>query len=1088
MINDAHQRQLAIDPNQSYIVQAPAGSGKTEVLSQRFLKLLAYVQQPEQIVALTFTRKAASEMKERILAALRKAQEGTAPTSTHQQHTLSIAKEALEQDRRRSWNILRHPHRLRIMTIDALCQRLSDAIPLFDKELPFAQVTDTPQLAYQNAARACLRDALNEKTLQPAIQTLLAHLDNRQDRLVSLFCELLACREQWLEIIYIAKSLNQHELETTLKQISEHTLTRLLNSTPTHLREEICSLCQQIAVIENNPDSPRYALCNWSSFNDFNCDIANGLAHLLLTQDDTLRRSFDHHVGLKKDIGPRYANLKQRSQALCDALKTLPEFETILAQVKRLPQPFYTEAQWQVLQALLTLLPMLVAELHLLFKQSNTLDFTQVTQQALRALGDDENPTDLTLYLDHSIYHLLIDEFQDTSIQQIQLIKQLVQNWLPDEGKTLFLVGDPMQSIYRFRQAEVGLFLKVREEGIGSLKLRSLELNSNFRSTNNIITWINTHFKTIFPQQEDIETGAISFHPSNPILPEITNSWISAQQFTNKHEEAKAITELVQEQLLKFPEENMAILVRSRRQLTEIIHHLRNAKIDFQGIEINPLSQLPHLRDTLSLTKALLYPACRLSWISLLRSPYCGLFLHDLEIIANFDCKKSIYSTLQHLNNLDANNPEYQRFNRLSHEGKARAQFVFQVLEHAIATRHQQPFIEWIISTAEQLHATHFIETHQHSELEQFWQLLEKHLQNSQLPDQEILTQEFEKLYSKQSTQSRLQIMTIHKAKGLEFDCVIIPGIGSKSSPPDNPLIRWLRIPTQYQKEYLLVSPIKAANENESALYNYLQEIESEKASYELQRLLYVAVTRAKKRLYLFDNQARENKSTFRHLLKHQELVNLGDVQAINTKNDTTLPILTRLPIDFYTSPPRLPVSAVNYVKPADSSNFARQLGIIGHELLQWIGTYHPKTVQELPWSLIEQRCQQHGFNAELRESTQQILQEQIQRLFTEQTGQWLFQKHLDEKNEYALLVKKDEHVKTRIIDRTFIDNGIRWIIDFKSGVDDEKKQEQHKKQVTHYAELLAPTSKIPIHCGLYYLTTNRWVHWVYLSVCPLSY
>ncbi len=1073
MIKDETQRRLATDPTQSFIVQAPAGSGKTEILGQRFLRLLATVQQPEHIVALTFTRKAASEMKERVLAALKKSKDGIVGDSAHQQHTLHLAQAALAHDHQHQWNILQHPHRLRIMTIDALCQRLSDAIPLFDKELPFAQITNSPQLLYQQAARACLRDAIHEPDLQPAIEALLGHLDNGQDRLITLFCDLLARREQWLDIVFLAKTLSQHDFEAALEDIEQHTLDRLLNSIPFQLQDEICSLSQQIAIIENNPDSPRYALRHWDSFDDFNRDYANGLAHLLLTQDDKLRRGFDHHVGLKKEIGPHYASLKQRSQLLCDSLKETSEFAAMLAQVKRLPEPFYTENQWQVLQALLTLLPLLVAELHLIFKQNNTLDFTQITQQALRALGDDDNPTDLTLYLDHTIHHLLIDEFQDTSIQQIQLVHQLVQNWLPDEGKTLFVVGDPMQSIYRFRQAEVGLFLKVRQEGLGPVVLKSLELTSNFRSTANIITWINTHFKFIFPHQEDIETGAISFHPSTAVLSETSSSWIKAQQFANKQDEARALTTIVTEQLQLFPEETVAILVRSRNQLIEIIRTLRQKNIAFQGVEINPLSQLSHLRDLWSLTKALLYPACRLSWLSLLRSPYCGLDLHDLQLIANVDSKKSIYNALKNLDEIK----------ELSQEGKLRAQFVFQVLEHAIAHRHQQSLIDWIMATAEHLHAKHLIETHQHSELEQFWQLLEQHLDPGRFPDLDTLNQEFEKLYSKLSTPSRLHIMTIHKSKGLEFDCVIIPGIGSKSSPPDLPLIRWLKIPTPHHKEYLLVSPIKAAHEDESPLYNYLHHIESEKADYELQRLFYVATTRAKKRLYLLDNQERQNKGTFRHLLKHQDFMNQPEKQDSEQDNTLALPILSRLPIHFYSSPPTLPLATMNDVAPPSDLGFARQLGLISHELLQWICTYHPQTNDELPWKLVEQRGQQHGLNLEQRQSMLHLLQEQIKLMMTDPVGQWICQKHVDEKNEYALLTQQEERVKTRVIDRTFIDNGIRWIIDFKTGNDNENKQEQHKKQVNHYAQLLNLTETLPIYCGLYYLATNQWIPWQYTTL-----
>ena len=129
-IPDQAARERALNANTSFIVQAPAGSGKTELLTQRFLVLLSRVEYPEQIIALTFTRKAASEMRARIIKALQLAVSTEAPKSQHQQLTWRLAKRALEKNNILQWNLLANPNRLRIQTIDSMCASLSKQMPL----------------------------------------------------------------------------------------------------------------------------------------------------------------------------------------------------------------------------------------------------------------------------------------------------------------------------------------------------------------------------------------------------------------------------------------------------------------------------------------------------------------------------------------------------------------------------------------------------------------------------------------------------------------------------------------------------------------------------------------------------------------------------------------------------------------------------------------------------------------------------------------------------------------------------------------------------------------------------------------------
>ena len=107
-IADQAQRSAAIDPSRSFIVQAPAGSGKTELLIQRYLALLGRVEKPQQILAITFTRKAAAEMRNRLLEALGTAQ-NECPAEAHKAHTWQLASLALQRDQELGWNLLNNP-------------------------------------------------------------------------------------------------------------------------------------------------------------------------------------------------------------------------------------------------------------------------------------------------------------------------------------------------------------------------------------------------------------------------------------------------------------------------------------------------------------------------------------------------------------------------------------------------------------------------------------------------------------------------------------------------------------------------------------------------------------------------------------------------------------------------------------------------------------------------------------------------------------------------------------------------------------------------------------------------------------------
>ncbi|MGH7337206.1 MAG: UvrD-helicase domain-containing protein, partial [Myxococcota bacterium] len=379
-LSDSKAREAALDPRRSFIVQAPAGSGKTELLVRRYCKLLATVEKPEEILAITFTRKAASSMRTRIME--------------------EVGKPELS-------------HRLRIETIDALCVSLTRQMPVLSRFGAAPEILDDAAELYHEAAQRVLRE------LSPPAARLLPHVDNNFDTATELIASMLAKRDQWL---------------------------RKTGGAPTRGELEKSLSSERIRLLENAKALDRRA--------------SPEFADAVLTQDGTWRKKAPH----PELVGNEPLRLA-------------------LVALRNLPPERYSDEQWDVLDAIVKLLPNALAHLRVVFAETGLSDFTEIAHGALRALGEPDAPTDLLLALDHRVKHILVDEFQDTSISQWELLERLTAGWQEGDGRTLFLVGDPMQSIYRFREAEVALFLHAQRAGLGGVKLERLTLSTNFRST-----------------------------------------------------------------------------------------------------------------------------------------------------------------------------------------------------------------------------------------------------------------------------------------------------------------------------------------------------------------------------------------------------------------------------------------------------------------------------------------------------------------------------------------------------------------------------------------------------------------------------
>ena len=279
-------------------------------------------------------------------------------------------------------------------------------------------------------------------------------------------------------------------------------------------------------------------------------------------------------------------------------------------------------------------------------------------------------------------------------------------------------------------------------------------------------------------------------------------------------------------------------------------------------------------------------------------------------------------------------------------------------------------------------------------------------------------------------------------------------------------------------EDLFLISPIKAVADEECRVYNYLEHLDAQKSYYESQRLLYVAVTRTKHRLHLLDNHTTIRKKSFRHMLSKQPFSDANPSPSENPCAPSALPNLQRLPLAYYQKPPYLTPSSgrkdneISMLTPA----LPRLIGIVTHTLLQWICTYHPSTHADIPWGLAQQQLRGMGFVAQELSAALSQIQNQVQAFFQDDRGQWIAKFRSDEQNEYSVLSAQNS--ATYIIDRTFSEQNLRWIIDFKTGQSEPLAQTTHRTQLEHYAELFQTPTSLPIRCGLYYLSNLQWIEW----------
>ena len=1086
---DERAREAATDPSLSILLQAPAGSGKTTVLTQRLLRLLAQVDQPEEILAITFTRKAAAEMRARVVGALR----GEIDSGSPQGALLrALANAALRHSARRGWNLPEDPGRLRIQTIDSFNFRVASQLPLGAGAGGALVVSDTPRDLYRRAARHTLIDAEDDPALCADADLLFERLDNNWRKVEELLEDMLQRRGHWLpHVLAHDPGALSARVSASLANICSDHLTRACDRLPAALRRE-AALLPDVGAMEDGSDCLRA----WQR-----------LAQLCLTQKGEWRRA----SGGRNAWGAAYesAAAKAALRSYIERLSGVPGARETLLEIASLPAPQLEENDAAAIEALSRLLRSAAAHLQAEFSLAGRVDHTYVAGAARAALADAGLPTDLALRTGLALRHILVDEFQDTSLAQFDLIEALTAGWDEGDGRTLFVVGDPMQSIYQFREAEVGLFLRARDHGIGSVRLRALRLTRNFRSVPKLIEWTNDTFAQVFPERDDLRASAVAFTPSivsraaseSTAAVQLglfaeTPSAVQLRLFVDPSAEAAAISERIIELRLLNPQCSVAVLVASRAHAVPVIAALETRGVASVGVDLIPLAEVAIVRDLVALLQALQHLADRTAWLSVLRAPWCGASLATLTSLSQRGDAQLLWEALADL----------ARLAQCSSADRARVVRVREVLAAAMAERGSTPLPEWLEATWLRLGAADSYPVSELRHARAFFLALGDRVAAGEWRGPQDLKTLLADLFAQPEASAAhsppVQVMTIHRAKGLEFDHVLLPGLDRDLGRGREPLLRWLDLPRPVGESDLVMAPAPVVGEELAGrLGKYLKRLIARRGSNEQVRLLYVAVTRARQTLHLSAApKTRQDGTTavragtlldslWSVLGPHfepaapatPELDALEQSQPLRRlRADWSAPLL-----ETTGTLPHLPVDGQVLGEDLEFSwvqETSRSIGTVAHAQLERFGaeaTLPSRASLEGRRAEFAQQLRRHGVPERELQSAVGVVVEALTRTVDDARGRWIFSReHTRSQSELALTGLVGGRLANVVIDRSFVDpEGTRWVIDFKTSRHEggglevflNREMERYQGQLRQYVDLARGLGPERVRAALYF-------------------
>ncbi len=1065
----ADKTKLAIDPNANITVFASAGSGKTHLLVHRILKLLLSGVEPANILAITFTRKAAAEMHERLMKVLAEwaiAEDSQVKVTLqslshpHDDASITNARKLYEE-------LLFSEHEIRITTFHAFCQDILKRFAIHAGVPAGFRVAESNDEFKQEARKRLYKTAQHDdkQQLSEALFTLLQHC-NTVHNVNEVLDTFIDARSDWRsftehqsnpveyavtclrKLIFPKQTETKKYLETLRPRLQEYI--NYLSAHKTKTYQSYCALLSRFLELE--------------PLDNKQLDIIVPIFFTGKMESREIKAS----KALEKSLGNKIQDFISLHDSICievsDYLDIIKKENLIELNHAWFHAGHHLLEEYQDLK----------------FNQ-HTLDFDDLEWYTYLLLNQHESAAWIQYKLDQRIQHILIDEFQDTNPTQWNLIYPLLNELAIDaheNHRSLFLVGDAKQSIYGFRRANSDLQTTAAEWAKEHLDAQLLETDDSYRSSPAIINFVNK----VFSQQNSTLNN---FHPHQAVqtelwgqvqlnqLTSLDNTEIenaSQQSFRNPLTEAKqsldsdshyiegqqvanTICELIDNdtpvmennapRVIQY--KDIIILARSRTHLAQLELALSEKHIPFISTYDGDFLNRLEVQDILSLLTYLTHSHDDLALAQILRSPLYGMSDQDLMRIAcqNEDSwheklksyaessshilAKQAYEQLQCWRSMANTLPVHDFLDHIYFESNLLSRYASS-LPDTLGEDFKNHVLDNLTAL---LQLSLDLDAGRYSSIQSFLNSL-KNLQASNTSDYSPI----------QQNDNAVQIMTIHSAKGLESPVVFLVDTGPKQKQLHTykSIINWPSDARRPEQFFLVGRKDSVDKITQSIIDQQTDTHHKEELN-----LLYVALTRAKQYLYISGTDAKHSSTKSWHGFisdaiddvpndsnNESWILEFGIPPSVKTKKSTANTDSETIKYDL--SKPFPATNTINQDAPsAETENTAlAEYGTLVHKIFELIKPEDSQFNEALKLeveSSLGVLVKSHEFERASSEVYRCLNSAEVNDIFKPEDAREILR-------EVPINFIDNNNMYYRIVDHLIIDKHQAWVIDYKTTSD----------------------------------------------------